>query len=266
MMEKEYAALGLRYEFFDDLMNDLMDATEGNHFTAPGYEGVAAYQDPSGPRLCAFKSADGWQVNPGFRGDFSARASAFRINEFLLHIDLHRLHDDEIFASFAAASDEAFAVLGGSPVTKDRLRVDDAQISAWATDFQLYDSLADWQDSDDSFVSGTAGHERRVPALLYSPSTEQFHQNLSPRGVHPYAHLSGELASADKRTNALTGQDFYVCGINTPAGGLSLLLPANASSKNGANPTAGMVFEGTVLVSASVGFWDRYDLPTSQPG
>ena len=59
MMDNEYAAVGFTYDSFDDLMYDLMDETGGKGLTIPGFEGVVVYQDPTGPRMSAFKDEDG---------------------------------------------------------------------------------------------------------------------------------------------------------------------------------------------------------------
>lgn len=258
-MVKEYAAVGFSFDDFDDLMETLMDKTGGRAFSVPGFEGAVVYQDPAGPRLTAFKSNEGWQVTPGFSSHLLVDASLFTINEFLIHVDLRRVFGGKVLASLAAASDEAFAIPGGSPAVEGKhLRIKDAQLSLWGTDLTLYDSVADWQDSPDSFESlGEDGARTKTPTLLYSPSTEQFHKDFNPRKVGPYCHLSAKLDSVDTRTNSLTGQEFLFATTYTPAGKLPILLPADSASLSGAAPAPGMVFEGKVFASAAAGFWRR---------
>src|SRR5690625_7171487 len=86
MMDNEYAAVGFTYDSFDDLMYDLMDETSGKGITIPGFEGVVVYQDPTSPRMSAFKDEDGRRTNPGFLTDTPIDATAYRAGDFLAHV------------------------------------------------------------------------------------------------------------------------------------------------------------------------------------
>ena len=244
MMDNEYAAVGFTYDSFDDLMYDLMEETGGKALVVPGYEGAVVYQDPTGPRMTAFKNEDGWRTTPGFLTDAPIDATAYRVSDFITHVALHRADNGEVFTNVIAASDEFFALPPGNPVGGQSIRTQQGALSAWAKEYELFDDAAAW---------AAHGNERTSPNMLFSPSAEKFHQNLSPRDLSPYAKLIGEISAVDKRTNELTEQSFLVATINYPAGDLPVLFPGDAQVKTGE------VFDGTVFLSFGAGFWASRD-------
>lgn len=250
MMDNEYAALGFSYDSFDDLMYDLMEETGGKALVVPGFEGVVVYQDPTGPRMAAFKDETGWHTNPGFLTDTPIDATAYRAGDFIAHVALRRADNGEVFASVIAASDEFFALPPGNPAGGDSIRTPQGSLSAWATEYKLFDDVSAWADSDRAFESKDAkGNKQTTPNMLFSPSAEKFHQDFSPRDLSPYAKLVGEVAAVKKRTNQLTEQPFIVATIKYPAGELPVLFAADVEV------TAGNVFDGTVFLSFGAGFW-----------
>lgn len=250
MMEKEYAAVGFAYDSFDDLMYDLMEETGGKATIVPEYEGVVVYQDPTGPRMSAFKNDEGWRTNPGFLCDNPIDASAYRAGEFIVNAALRRRDNGEIFTNVIAASDEFFALPAGNPAGGQAVRTSQGSLSAWATEYELFDDATTWASSDKAFNSqGTDGNEQTTPNMLYCPAAEKFHKDFSPRGLNPYAKLVGEISEIKKRTNQLTKQTFTIALINYPAGELPVLLPSDAPVK------PGNVFDGTVFLAFGAGFW-----------
>ena len=250
MMDNEYAAVGFTYDSFDDLMYDLMDETGGKGLTVPGFEGVVVYQDPTGPRMSAFKDEDGWRTNPGFLTDTPIDATAYRAGDFIAHVAIRRADNGEVFNNVIAASDEFFALPPGNPAGGQSIRTPQGALSAWAKEYELFDDVATWAASDNAFTSQDAdGNQQTTPNMLFSPSAEKFHQDFSPRDLSPYAKLVGEIAEIKKRTNQLTKQTFLIATINYPAGDLPVLFPGDAQVK------AGNVFDGTVFLSFGAGFW-----------
>ena len=254
MMDNEYAALGFSYDSFDDLMYDLMEETCGKALVVPGFEGVVVYQDPTGPRMAAFKDEEGWRTTPGFLTDAPIDATAYRAGDFITHVALHRANNGEVFTNVIAASDEFFALPAGNPAGGQSVRTSQGALSAWATDYELFDDTTAWAASDKAFESKAAdGTRQTTPNMLFSPSAEKFHKNLSPRDLSPYAKLVGEIASIKKRTNQLTKQTFLIASIDYPAGELPVLLPGDATIKTG------NVFDGTGFLSFGAGFWASRD-------
>src|SRR5699024_12197742 len=122
------------------------------------------------------------------------------------------------------ASDEFFALPPGNPVGGQSIRTQQGALSAWAKEYELFDDVAAW---------AAHGNERTSPNMLFSPSAEKVHQNLSPRDLSPYAKLIGEISAVAKRTNDLTEQSFLVATINEPAGDLPVVCPSAVQGMSG---------------------------------
>lgn len=245
----EYAALGFDFDDFDDLMEAVMDVTDGKGIQVPGYMGAVSYQDPSGARLTAFQQVEGgWTTVLGFSHSATSHANAYRVGE---HLGLFELREPGaagmVFNRVAAAADESFVLPAGNPAVNEKVELETVELAAAAMKYTLYDDVAAWKTSPDNYDSP-------VPAMLYSASVDKFYKDFSPLHVGPYARLIGQLVSVDERTNELSGQKFYACGIQLPSGVLAVALPADAPSTQPV-PRPGQVFAGRVMMLGGIGFW-----------
>src|SRR5699024_11377635 len=111
----EYAAVGFAYDSFDDLMYDLMEETGGKALVVPGFEGVVVYQDPTGPRMAAFKDETGWRTNPGLLTDTPIDATAYRAGDFIAHVAIRRPDKGENLNNVMAEIDEFFTLPPSNP-------------------------------------------------------------------------------------------------------------------------------------------------------
>lgn len=241
-MAQVYAALGFEFGDFDELLELIQEAPGQRTIPVDGFDAAMTYQDPSGARMTALQYEGEWATLPGFRSDNTVDASTYRVSPYLSLVELRRAGDGEVFNQFAAASDEAFALPAGNPAGGRKLRATELRMAAAGTDYTLYDSVESWRESKDAY-------DAAEPSMLYSPSTERFYRDFHPGNVNPFARVGGVIRSAQKRTNRLTGNEFVVATLATPAGNLPLLL-------TGKVPEEGQVFFGAACMLASAGFWE----------
>ncbi len=223
----EYASLGFDFEDFEDLSAALEDA-EGTSFEADGYEEAVVYQDPSGPRLTALREeGDGATVVPGF---FSPHTMPARVYRAAQHLCVAELPSGE---AVACACDESFALPAAFPGGGERFEAENLELTAAAVDYTVSDTVT----------------KEEGATVLRSADTENYYRTLSPRSASPYGELRGVIVGAEERVNELTGQSFWVAGLELPGGLITLALP---------RPVAvGAYFSGRVFLMASSGLWTQ---------
>lgn len=255
-----YYAIGFDEDDFTDLDHYLKEEFGASDYETDFYDNVVSHQDESGVRVSVFDSNLGHPSVVAFSTGKPLIASAYRVIDHLILVQLRRPGqgpEGEVYNQVAASTDEAFHLPPGNPVGGEALFTDKLELSAWGLEYSLFDDVAQWREQGVATADGSATPDTIVPEVLYSESVERFHKDFNPRRVTPIATLAAEITAVERRTNGITGTDFYVCDVNLPTGTLALILPARDDSPE---PAAGNVFAGTAFVSATVGYWQsRYE-------
>lgn len=209
----------------------------------PGFDLVGAFTDPSGARLSLLRRKGHDVVAlPALASSETHRAAVYRITGSLAHASMF-LDNDETLDAIVSVDDptqypersddqpDTFAIIQALSLGAIGLRAD---VYADEADFEANRPDEDRQWSSRALASPSVA----VEGLLGK-------QDISPR-----AYASFVVEAAWKRTNELTGREFWY-GIGLSRVRLAFALPADMELQ------PGNVVIGTFTMTASSGLWDR---------
>lgn len=209
----------------------------------PGFDLIGAFTDPSGARLSLVRrKGHDVTATPALASSETHRAAVYRITDSLAHASLF-LDEEETLELIVSVDDPTqypertekepgtFAIIQALTLGAIGLRAD---VYADEAAFE-----AERPDEDREWSSRT----------LASPSVA-VESILAKQDVSARAYTSFVVESAWKRTNELTGREFWY-GIGLSRVRLAFALPAHLELQ------PGNVVIGTFTLTASSGLWDR---------
>ena len=250
MQSPQLHAVGFDVDSMDTLVQSAFAAGVRGVDTAPGFDLVGTYTDPSGARLSFVKrTGQGVSTTGALVAETRYRAQVVRFTDLLARVALYADHaPGPLLAQFVALVDDPVAYpqhelrAGGEYSVVEALRV-----GALAIEVDVYADAAAFEASPDA----SPGGDLRIPAdALISPSLLALQAAAIPPSEASPALLMGvEVQSVDRRRNTLTGVEFqYVVGRSALQ--ISCAVPAEL-------PVAvGNILHGTWYATCSSGIWD----------
>ena len=243
-------AVGFDAPSLDQLVASAFGAGVRGVDTAPGFDLVGTYTDPSGARLCFVKrEGQGVSTTGALASESRYRAQVVRFSDLLARVALYGTHaPGPLLAQFVALVDDPVAYpqhelrAGGQYTVIESLRV-----AALAIEVTVYDDAAAFEASPEAAPGG----DLRIPAdALISPSLIALQAAAIPPAEASPALLMGvEVLSVETRRNTLTGVEFqYVVGRSAVE--ISCAVPAEVPV------SVGNVVHGTWFATCSSGLWD----------
>lgn len=250
MHSPQLHAVGFDFESMDHLVKAAFDAGVRGIDTAPGFDLVGSYTDPSGARLSFVKRAgQGVSTTGALVSGSRYRAQVVRFTDLLARVALYGPGTPgPLLAQFVALVDDPVAypqhVLrrDGEYSVVAALRV-----GALAIDVAVYADAAAFEASP----AATPGGELRIAAdALICPSLLALQAAAIPPDEASPALLMGvEALSVETRRNELTGVEFqYVVGRSAME--ICCAVPADLPVE------VGNVIHGTWFATCSSGLWD----------
>lgn len=124
--------------------------------------------------------------------------------------------------------------------------VKDIQLTAFASnDFQIFLDEEDFYDSQTS--EAKLATKSFIPSGLFSP--EQTDENIDLSVVRPIGIFTGEIKEFDRRTNQLSGQDFYRLLIETLGGEIDVVADPKLITEE---PKIGGIVSGQFWLSGKI--------------
>lgn len=243
-MQQELATLGFSTDNPTKLLTDAVASGNVRGMQqVPGFELIGAFTDPSGARLSLIRRKGHAVVaTAALASSESHRAAVYRVHSQLAHASFF-LDDDETLDVIVAVDDptqypertprdpNSFTIIQAFQLAAIGLRAD---VYADEQDF-----LAHRPDDDRVWSSRS----------LASPSVTA-EGILSATELSPRAFIGLTVENVWKRTNELTGQEFWY-GIGLSKVRLAFALPATM------NVAPGNVVLGTFTLTGSSGLWDQ---------
>lgn len=250
MQSPQLHAVGFDVDTMDTLVKSAFDAGVRGIDTAPGFDLVGTYTDPSGARLSFVKrEGKGVSTTGALVAETTYRAQVVRFTDLLARVAVYGPEaPGPLLAQFVALVDDPVAYpqhelrAGGQYSTVDALRV-----GALAIEVSVYEDAAAFEASPEA----TPGGDLRIAAdALISPSLIALQAAAIPASEASPALLMGvEVLGVETRRNRLTGVDFqYVHGRSAMP--ISCAVPAEVSV------AVGNVIHGTWYATCSSGIWD----------
>lgn len=250
MHSPQLHAVGFDAESLDHLVKAAFDAGVRGVDSAPGFDLVGTYTDPSGARLSFVKrSGQGVSTTGALSATTAYRAQVVRFTDLLARVALYGPESPgPLLAQFVALVDDPVAYpqhelkRGGEYTVVERLRV-----AALAIEVTVYEDAAAF---DQSPQAAPVGDLRITADALISPSLLALQAAAIPPAEASPALLMGvEAVAVERRRNRLTGVEFqYVTGRGVVE--IACAVPAET-------PVAvGNVVHGTWYATCSSGMWD----------
>lgn len=209
----------------------------------PGFDLIGAYTDPSGARLSLVRrKGHDVQARSGLASSEAHRAAVYRLDDHHAHASI-MLGDDDALDLIVSVDDPT-----QYPTRSERDPNTFAVIQALT--LGAIGLRADVYASEEDFEARRPDEDREwSPRALVSPSVAVEHL-LAPQDISARAMVSFAVEAAWKRTNELTGKEFWY-GIGLSRVRLAFALPADFELE------PGNVVIGTFTMVASSGLWDR---------
>lgn len=209
----------------------------------PGFELIGAFTDPSGARLSLVRrKGEDVRARPALASSETHRAAVYRLTDHLAHATIMEPDDGSVdllvsvddptqYPERSEREPNSFTVIQALSLGAIALRAD-----VYADEAEF---LARRPDEDRDWS----------PRSLASPSVAA-EGILSATELSPRAYVSFVVESVWKRTNELTGAEFWY-GIGSSRVRLAFALPPEL------DVAPGNVVIGTFTLTASSGLWDR---------
>ncbi|HIW95280.1 MAG TPA: hypothetical protein H9867_02150 [Candidatus Corynebacterium gallistercoris] len=237
-MIAELASLGLDFPRWQDAL-EAAHASGALQVSGEVRDGqVLQYDDPSGARLIIL-AVEPYGAFAGLYGGISATGHISMVNDVVGVIDVVADSPELQTSGQSApvvASVTASVAQGPSMADAATLEYQQLQIAALGVDVATFDSPA-------AFASAGGGE------LGVVESAGMADLNSGARAPHAGARIAVEATDVVKRTNALTGQDFWLATVQQPFE-FTVALPASAIA---APPAPGhpLIVSGTVHMTAT---------------
>lgn len=243
-------AVGFDFPSLDALVKASFDAGVRGIETAPGYDLIGTYSDPSGARILYLKrSGQTVSTTAGLSSSVRHRAQVVRFTDQLARVAIYNADDGELDAQFLALVDDPVAYpLADLSDPQQFAVVEDLQLAALALDVQVFRNVPAFEESPAAQPTATV----RVPAdALISPSLMALQSGaIQPAEATPTLLMGIVVESVETRRNELSGVEFqYVVGES------AVQIAAAVPMDHPVEP--GNVVYGAFYASVSSGTWDQ---------
>ena len=249
MQSPQLHAVGFDFPSLDDLVKAAFAAGVRGIETAPGFDLVGTYSDPSGARVVFIKrSGESVATAAGLSSTVTHRAQVVRLTDQLARIAVYNADDGELDAQFLALVDDPVAYPPQEPGGDTKyVAVENLQLAALALDVKVFDNVAVFEESPAAQPTAQV----RIPAdALISPGLMALEAgSIQIAEASPTLLMGIIVESVEVRKNELSGQEFqYVVGES------AVKIAAAIPMKHPVQP--GNVIHGAFYASATSGTWD----------
>lgn len=209
----------------------------------PGFDLIGAFTDPSGARLSLVRRKGHDVVaTPALASSEAHRAAVYRVRDQLAHVSFF-LDDDETLDAIVAVDD---------PTQYPERNPQEPSSFTLVQEFQLgaIGLRADVYTDEEHFLARRPDEDRVWSSRSLASPSVAAEGILSDGELTPRAFVGLTVESAWKRTNELTGKEFWF-GIGLSKVRLAFALPAAM------DVAPGNVVLGTFTLTGSSGLWDR---------
>lgn len=250
MQSPQLHAVGFDFDTMDHLVKAAFDAGVRGIDSAPGFDLVGTYCDPSGARLSFIKrTGQGVSTTGALAADTRYRAQVVRFTDLLARVAIYGAEDPgPLLAQFVALVDDPMAYQQ-QELTRDgeSTTVQSLRVGALAIDVTVHADAAAFDASPDARPGGdlTLSADAFIsPSLLALQAAA-----IGPAEASPALIMSVEVEAVETRRNELAGADFqYVSGKSLVP--ISCAIPADVPVE------VGNVVHGTWFATCSSGIWD----------
>ncbi|MHA6511068.1 hypothetical protein [Tessaracoccus sp. Z1128] len=250
MQSPQLHAVGFDFESMDQLVKAAFDAGVRGIDSAPGFDLVGSYTDPSGARLSFVKrTGQGVSTTGALASHARYRAQVVRFTDLLARVALYGAEaPGPLLAQFVALVDDPVAYPQHELRADGRYSVvEQLTVGALAIEVSVHADAAAFEASPEARPGG----DLRIAAdVLMSPSLLALQAAaIPPAEASPAVLMGVEVLSVERRRNTLTGVEFqYVTGRGAVEIGCAV--PA------GVTVEVGNIIHGTWYATCSSGMWD----------
>ncbi|WP_353081291.1 hypothetical protein [Tessaracoccus lapidicaptus] len=250
MLSPQLHAVGFDAESLDQLVKAAFDAGVRGVDSAPGFDLVGSYSDPSGARLSFVKrTGQGVSTTGALAAETRYRAQVVRFTDLLARVALYGPESPgPLLAQFVALVDDPVAYPQHDLAPGGQYSVvEDLRVGALAIEVTVYDDAAAFEASPEAAPGG----DLRIAAdALISPSLLALQAAaIPPQEASPALLMGVEVTAVERRRNELTGAEFqYVTGRGAVE--ITCAVPAETPLE------VGNVVHGTWYATCSSGIWD----------
>lgn len=250
MQSPQLHSVGFDFDSMDDLVKSAFDAGVRGIDSAPGFDLVGTYSDPSGARLSFIKrTGQGVSTTGALAAETRYRAQVVRFTDLLARVAIYGPDDPgPLLAQFVALVDDPIAYQqhelrrDGESTSVQALRV-----AALAIDVTVHEDAAAFEASPDAHPGGDL---TLTADAFISPSLLALQAGAIPAAeASPALIMSVRVDGVERRRNELSGAEFqFVTGRSLVD--ITCAIPADVPVE------VGNVVHGTWFATCSSGIWD----------
>lgn len=248
MIAHDLHSLGFDADTLDTLVDSAVRAGVTGVEEVGGFDLLAAYTDPSGARLALLGREGRIETMASLVAPTTHRAHVLRLTPTVARVDLVDA-DGQRLARFLADVDDPVEY----PLTEPPATVEHLRVGAVANGYiRVYDSEEAYGASEEGAI-GTSGQVQFAAGHLISPWLMELNAGRArPEEVSPAAEMTMVVQRVDRRTNELTGVDWWRV-MGSVGVDLTLSLPCDLPHE----PHPGSVLSGRVVPVVSSGVWEQ---------
>lgn len=203
-MEAELHAIGIDLDPMPDPVREIFRYRMRGYSDTGGFELTALYVDPSGAKVAVGRSERGSYVDAGLVGRHASPAEVFRVTDSLAHVDLMD-RDGELSTRILAYVDDPVMYPWYPLKAVGETRRLDVTIGALGTEVEVFSDLEAYLASQD--VPGRNG--RFGPHVISPWMFALYAGDATAEEANGAAMFGAVCRELERRTNRLTGQDFW---------------------------------------------------------